>query len=723
MNISIGDDLHVSGFNRELRSDLDDALSVAKSFTSMSIASSNHSLLHGKSDGSVSPPEPAAAPRVNGPIEVDFYRNPTVLSRMILYNKFANANKRCRDHPQEAHVWVCAKRKAKVTQVSPFLRGMLDDRSRSNRSTRTAQQHQQQQQSQSDENQQYSLRQLPIHIACTSLAFAHDASSRSELEQLIVRLVVTYPEGCAEFDHGGKLPLHEAIWSNASSETIAMLLMASPRSIERRDKFGRAPMELNNRRSGNDKGEIQDMLLLGVKYWEEARQEAKLRMKMAMAPLPSGDKSIDSTSVLGSSHLEKDTIYTSDSVALPPRKEPHPVQIESEEIVPMAWEQLERRVLLLEQLLAEMYEKNFELSGLVEELKRTKTALSAELEAARAMLQPQSPLTSKSSSRSKRASFASLGSSPSVAVVPEDDEMSSVKLMEHADRIEQLESLVGSYHSSRRKRLHTGGGSSRQSELSSMSSQTGNGAYVRAGMARNETDSLISGLTEEASYFNASIHAVKETLRREDLAADDDTELSGVPKAAELHGSSNTFSGWTPPVAATSFLNTTDIRPDLPAAMAVEEEEGEESADMSTGFREESRAPATPANASEIYFPGFGLDPSTAHVNSTISLSASSAVSSESFSAEMDSTIVSEEKEIYFSIERDSLGTFDDNLEEEQVSSATRSTRARLEDLVFGSGPDGHEQSKAAHHPQRYNYDIRIPALDTYYPSSDTGEI
>lgn len=727
MNPSSGDDLYVSGFNREHR---DDAVSIARSLTSMSIASCDQSILNTKSESSGSPNAASTAANVEGPVEVDFYRNPTILSRMIHYNKFSNAQKRCRDHPWEASVWVCAKRKANVAQqVSPIY-GMFDRNKGTNTGSDIVRQ---------DGGDRYSMRQLPIHIACTSLAFAHDPTTRSDLEQLIVRLVVTYPEGCAEFDHGGKLPLHEAIWSNASPETVAMLLMAAPQSIENRDKFDRTPMELNNRRTGKSKSEIRDMLNLGVHYWDQARQEAKLRMKRAVPPPTSDGKSIDSQSVLGTSQTGKETIYTTSTVILPDRPQPHPAKIEPEEIVPMAWEMLERRVLLLEHLLAEMYEKNFELAGLVEELKKSKHTLRVELEASRASSRIHHSIKADKS-KSPRSSLASL---PSVAVVPEDDEVSSLKLMEQAERIEQLESLVDSYHSSKRKRRASNSGS-KISELSSVSSfHTNDDGFIRdrTGVARQ--DSLVSGLTfSEASFFDASNHAVKEAFRSptsddEDTTIDDDDnesrhDIDIYHKPSEMHGSSNTFScepmprkDWSSPISSASFIPAGDTQADVPSPMSVEEED-----DIISGGSASSRGrqqPRATTQASEIYFPGFRLDQASA--NSALSLSTRSVATSAAASDAMseNSTIVSDDNEIYFAVGRSSLGSFDGSEEEEEeegISGSTKSTRARLEDMVFGDGPGILDEVDGSDHSaQRYNYDIKIPALDTFHFPDGSGEI
>jgi hypothetical protein len=878
MNVEAAQEkLHVSGFNRDLRFDRDDEYSISKSnHSNVPLHSSFES--HG-SGSPVSGYSPVGGSRTgyhvnihhlkqsnnynkNGAIEVDFYKNPTVLSRMILFQKYANANKRCRDHPEEASVWVCAKRKSNVTQsISPF-HGMFEKsrrRTSAQRGGGLTPRHPQSQQQPGyvhDENE-YSLRQLPIHIACTSLAFSHDPVSRKELELLIVRLVVTYPDGCSEFDHGGKLPLHEAIWSNATPETTAMLLMASPASIDQRDKFGRTPMELNNRRSGGNKSEIRDMLNLGVPYWDHARQEAKLRLKSAT--IRPCDKSIASTSVMNTSQATIETLNTTasvnyDSAPLPKdlatTRKPR-IEIKSEEITPTAWGQLERRVILLEQLLAEMCEKNYELSGVVEKLKKAKKELLGELEAARAAASagPIQPTPIQRVHSTGGAGTPSSKTSSGAAVhrrpipVPEDDEISSgSKLAEHTERIAELESLVESYHDTKRKKRFAG--SSRVSELSSFSSGTHDGVFAQAPDEPDlqhqprhrghlvRSDSLVSGLTQsDTSFFDTSVHAVRQAwLSSQDEDEDttinyDDEEgpfgtssgnknritqvveeldtdnLSDMfHKVAEIYGSANRINhdttptgpistpksnrGWDTPVAIASSAPT-DTPPAWESTMSVEEEgESPSSSSSSETLVSESKEPYVhaqpPADTSggEIYFPGFMMDPQPAHVNSTISLSASSAShSSRSSRSNMseNSTIVSDENEIYFvggrgetaaaaAAAAPGLPPASSSFEEESTTFTgmdestieTLSTRGRIENIVFGprraSGRDGEGQqprpprttatnttpSAAAaaaaqqleqleeeinQDSSRFNFDIEIPALDTYYSTDDMGEI
>ena len=955
MNIPGGDDLFVrGGFSRELRFDPADAFSIANSSNhSLVVMSTTKSLdsssLPGKKphqqqnyDSSrkqtVASDAAAAAHNhhsshyrsyyteegVAGAVETDFYRNPTVLSRMILFGKYANANKRCRDHPDEASIWVCAKRKpsrppppAAGRQVSPIY-GMFGSNTGTVPPVRGQQQQTHQSSNAPPDTSDYSMRQLPIHIACTALAFTHDTVLRSQLEQLIARLVVTYPDGCALFDHSGLLPLHEAIWNNASPETISMCLMASPQSIDQEDKFGRTPSELNQRRhvpgdanetatatNEKNKQEIHDMLELGVTYWDQTRQEARLRMKLAVIPSRGSNKSIGSTSVLGTSQAgDKDTICTVDSanydsapLTVPNKnksKQQNKFQA-SGEIVPMAWEQLERRVLLLEQLLAEMYETNYELAGVVQELKKAKLALTQELEMARAASRRRKDGSSEYSLASSSASSlvsmlestaggtaasvrttlssslrlleASTATNVTIGVVPienDDDNMSCIKLLEHTERIDELESLVGSLHSTSRKSKHRGSGATASqstgrrskrgtggsliSELSSFSSPThreraargGDGTFIRHRTALKSSDSVVSGLTGEASFFDASIHAVvKERWRRnselhddddedddedddddgvdtvtneevdDDIDADDEdqdidtmveledsrrevTAVLGTDNLNEMFGkvagrfrsdtpkiapespavvpspalSGTSRSGakaWASPMAIPTPFSQPDFPPKLPASThsshvrswAMPPLSQNTSAENLSELRASEKKPRAMASlssaslsfetsassmdeshatdAAEICYPGFLASNEAAHVRSAISLSASSASSTSAAAMSENTSIVSTDNEIYFSGQRysppRSAGSFGDEL-----TSQTMSSRGRMEQMVFGSfghasedddgdddNADNRQVNDIALGPARFNFDIKIPALDTYY--TDTGEI
>jgi hypothetical protein len=282
--------------------------------------------------------------------QVDFYKNPTILSRLILNEKCASALKRLKNHPDEASTWVCSKRNpfnGKDVQ-SYFKRSKSSQRSLSSAPTMRRL---------DPQLLDYSIRQLPIHAACSSL-FRASSTQRTDLELLITHLAVMYPDGCQQPDHEGKLPLHEAVWHNASPETISVLLMASPSTLHERDKYGRAPVELNRFRSGEDKEQIKDMFLRGVAYWESARTEALMRTKK------------------GTTGDEEGSILRSISMRL----ERGAGDGDYDLVEPVTWKKLETRANYLEQLLSSMYEKNYELGELVDSLSNEKLQLRDELD-------------------------------------------------------------------------------------------------------------------------------------------------------------------------------------------------------------------------------------------------------------------------------------------------------------------------------------------------------
>jgi len=832
----------VTGFSRELRADRDISFSISRNASNQSLvvsptrpadnsppdnksSSSNSGRGYRSKKKSIvvgnttsSRPAGSSSPVRNthftrgqgGAIETDFYQHPTILSRMILFGKYASANQRCRDHPSEASVWVCSKRKAR--QVAPLSNIF-----------KSPQQQQQQQQNQSSS---FSLRQLPIHIACTALAFTHDNLLRTQLQQLIVRLVVTYPDGCSTVDHGGRLPLHEAIWSNASPETISMILMAAPESIEYHKTHptgatAKSPVELNERRTGQHKAEIQDMLKLGVQYWDNARKEAKLRLKMAV--IPASGASVTSTSVMNTSQADDETIMTADTANInaapvPGKTKAKVEPFEPEEVTPLAWEQLERRVLLLERLLAEMYETNYDLAGVVKELKNTKATLAVELERAKKQLTTQRVAAAVALPHAMFPVKSSI--EHTVKIVPEEDEMSSVKLLEQVERVDQLESFVGSYHSS--LRTNTSGNNpppsqrkrlgSKISELSSVSSPT-EGVLVRNRHHMVRSDSLVSGLTaDEATYFDVSIHAVKgaawrisgrslDTTSGEEKVendSEDDTmaelhdsnrEVSAVlgtdnlnemfTKVAGRYGSTEKSipgqssrgivkawtstpppaqqsasprkTTWTPPIAFPAQIQSDDtpkvgsrtgksspapagLIADLPMVWEPEDDVPSSSSssllpstassiDSTASVVEESKDSATPApSVGQIISPAFHLEPEPSHVNSTFSISASLGTAM----SENDSIVSTENDRVSLERNASPAPSFSEIVLGDEPTTATLSTKGRLERMVFGSrhtSPNVKASGDSTVDPSRYNFDIKIPALDGHQFATEKGEI
>jgi len=268
------------------------------------------------------------------PSETDFYSRPTPLSRLILNQKYGSAIRRVHSHPEEASVWVCAKRPA----------------GRASSLTTTATQ----------SSLVYLIRQLPIHVACGNLSRSTQNNAQNRLlNELAATLILANQEGAHEPDHKGRLPLHDAVWYGADPDTIALFLMAKPESLDDRDHKGRSLQDLNQHRPGlhRHKEAVKKLLDRSVEFWRTARNEAKLRLQTNQ---PSSSLFLASSMTnLASTDADEETILTSLS------EQP---SVEPDEIPPISWEQLERRAIATEQILTEINEQNYELSQKVEAL-------------------------------------------------------------------------------------------------------------------------------------------------------------------------------------------------------------------------------------------------------------------------------------------------------------------------------------------------------------------
>lgn len=263
--------------------------------------------------------------------ETDFYRNPTLLSRLILHRKYKNAIQRVQKCPEEANVWVCVKRHASTGK------------------------------------ELLHIRQLPIHIATSCLGQNIDSYKREQLHELISTLIFTDPVGAHEEDHRNRLPLHEAIWYGAPANIISLFLIAKPEAIRIRDSMGRSLTDMNQFRIGRlgETESIQHLLDRGLEFWQTAQQEAKLRLKHHVPILPSSSQSISSMSVLASSEAQAESIVTTGTE---PAGAKMAIEEEEKSIDTTTWSQLEQRAILNEQLLAEVHEKNYLLIRKVQAL-------------------------------------------------------------------------------------------------------------------------------------------------------------------------------------------------------------------------------------------------------------------------------------------------------------------------------------------------------------------
>lgn len=307
-------------------------------------------------------------------LECDFYINPTMTSRLILHQKYAAAIRRLQQHPSECSVWVCVKRKQTPAPKSKDHDVARDDR---------------------DHNDEYSMRQLPLHMACQDLArVGIEASNRAKLEELIAHLILAYPAACSEQDHSGGFPLHEAIWYTATPETISHLLCGAPEIANANDQYGRSCIYLNRHcrsRAPEDQARVQVMLQRGIAFWDTALQEARLRL--CHRNVPASSASIDSMSVLATAvdDADKDeddsTIRTTNDASLAAStnhtvsddkndKNSHTKNADTEyaqTLAPWSWSQLEQRAQRLEHLLAEALEMYFKVSVAKSQLEVTQS--------------------------------------------------------------------------------------------------------------------------------------------------------------------------------------------------------------------------------------------------------------------------------------------------------------------------------------------------------------
>lgn len=292
--------------------------------------------------------------------EVDFYDSPTTLSRLILHQKYEAAMRRLEKAPYEASTWVSAIRAPDIDDDQTMKTSITINSSA-----------------------QFSFRQMPLHMVCGELARVKDSVLREQVEQLIGKLVTIYPDAAKKRDHDNKLPLHEALWYNATPQTISILMMAYPEAADEVDMFGRTALQvIQHRRGGNEdhKEAIEKMLLRGYSFWNLARKEKNLKMKHGR--VSSSGASVDSQSVLNDSQAGNDdyTIATRESaVAARAGREcdkhfrygtkvanPHAKKKKT----PVAWDQLEHRAQKLEHMLAEHNEENFRMAEEISRLKK-----------------------------------------------------------------------------------------------------------------------------------------------------------------------------------------------------------------------------------------------------------------------------------------------------------------------------------------------------------------
>lgn len=328
--------------------------------------------------------------------ECDFYTNPTILSRLILHQKYEAAMRRSSTHSEEARTWVVVRR-----QTSPASSVSNQAATPSSPAKTTSQRSNVTSLSSLSEDdvnnttlssnrngdvdcEYYSCRQLPIHMACGNLFRVVDPALKAQLEKLIATLVVAFPEACSQRDHQHRMPLHEAIWYRAGPETISALLIAYPDAVSMRDKYGRYPMALNECRDSPYRTQIRHMLLQGRDFWNTARTEAKLRLKHRT--VPADLQSVASQSVLAASVTSTDdnSMYTRGDSVRQGRAGPGYQQLSPTitgcgeyKLTITSWSQLEHRTNTLEEKLAESMQENYETGKEATKLRVSKAKFQA----------------------------------------------------------------------------------------------------------------------------------------------------------------------------------------------------------------------------------------------------------------------------------------------------------------------------------------------------------
>ena len=288
------------------------------------------------------PPSPRRKQSKKRDKEVDFYRNPTILSRLIMNQRYAAAIKRVHRVPRETKTWACVKRRVKQTSVGSQTKTQIV----------------------------YTLRQLPIHMACANLCRTKDVELLKSLNELITCLVVANPAGSFESDHDGRLPVFNALMYGANVEAMSIFLMADPNALEVVDpKTKQTLPEANKYRCGDNKEEIEGLLKLGSAFWQRAHEEAELRLRSGHVSYPSeeGNAPQGVSSMTSLRDPETETIVSADSDDIQPMEDDSTVQT-------ISWSQLEERAIALEEILTAMNEKNFELHKKMEEMTKVKSS-------------------------------------------------------------------------------------------------------------------------------------------------------------------------------------------------------------------------------------------------------------------------------------------------------------------------------------------------------------
>jgi len=290
----------------------------------------------------------------------DFYKNPPILSRLILQQKYTAASRRLASHPNEARIWICRSRRFEIHKKKrdpPAYQRAHTVYDRRDYVTPITN-------SKAPREYETTLffKALPLHMACHNLAlYAHTASLRplqQELEKLIMRLIKAYPVSCKYPDLQNQYPLHMCVRSTADIRLVTRILITAPSVMTLPDGDRVTVAEYNQLCTTNHqhRERIDEILQRGRLFWEAARlnaiehrKEEKNQQSGAAAAAASPDDDDDSTvwsEISTALHNCDSDFGGGDSRGLH-----HPV----------GWSQLERRGDLLEQLLAEALQVNRKL--------------------------------------------------------------------------------------------------------------------------------------------------------------------------------------------------------------------------------------------------------------------------------------------------------------------------------------------------------------------------
>jgi len=305
----------------------------------------------------------------------------TILSALLSEERYVEANRRVREHPEEAAIW--------VQQSPPYQYQCPHTPLRETRDSESAVPVRKEPSS----DITIFCERLPIHIACGNLALASDSKLRFQLEQLILRLALAYPEGCSQVDKckDHRLPLHEAIWNNATPETVSILLMADPSSMYHKDACGRNAAEANRHGCGVFVDQIRDLLSLGIDFWEDARRKAEHRFGYRSNLeniIPQTEESVCYPSICFAGisdptaydssltvDLESDSIISESPFTLLENRALYPQRFGQREIHLKNKREMSRpeedgntRAEILQNMLSELYEKNLQLTATVTDL-------------------------------------------------------------------------------------------------------------------------------------------------------------------------------------------------------------------------------------------------------------------------------------------------------------------------------------------------------------------